>query len=118
MIRNCNYLNLVFAVFFLILISQGFASTDPLDGNCLIFSWKIYHWNLIKENASTWNLTLFIIENAAEVVADAVDPIANDVDDVVGYDPFVDDTTEFFLEGTILFAVNFDIAIVLRSRRR
>jgi hypothetical protein len=47
-----------------------------------------------------------------------VDPIANDVDEIVGYDPFVDDTTEFFLEGTILFAVNFDIAIVLRSRRR
>ncbi|XP_045802462.1 protein STRUBBELIG-RECEPTOR FAMILY 2 [Trifolium pratense] len=31
MVRNCNYFNLVFAAFFAILISQGFAYTDPLD---------------------------------------------------------------------------------------
>ncbi|WJX17677.1 hypothetical protein P8452_07563 [Trifolium repens] len=31
MVRNCNCLNLIFAVFFTIFISQGFAFTDPLD---------------------------------------------------------------------------------------
>ncbi|KAK2400667.1 hypothetical protein QL285_050345 [Trifolium repens] len=41
MVRNCNYLNLIFAVFFAILISQGFAFTDPLDDK------QIYAYSVI-----------------------------------------------------------------------
>jgi hypothetical protein len=102
-----------------------------LKWRCEKFRIFLYLWRLDfihekrtnKNHGWTWYLIFcFIIENAAEVVADAVDPITNDVDDNVDYDPFVDDTTEFFLEGNYfippIIAVDFDIAIVLLSMQQ